>query len=116
MAVWECCDEEGEAAPVDVESEEVGGCGVEEGAEEAVVAAAAADDDDEGSTRLLCVMKRSRSFMAGRKVMMIFSTWGIKNEKQKNDERFLLRWLFLISIFLPETSPAPSRCPQCTCI
>lgn len=25
MAVWECCDEEGEAAPADVEREEVEG-------------------------------------------------------------------------------------------
>lgn len=49
---------------------------MEEGAEEADVTAA----DDDVSTMLLCVMKRSRSFMAGRKVMMIFSTWGIKND------------------------------------
>lgn len=72
MAVWACCDEDGEAA-ADVDSEELGGCGVEEVAEEV---AAAADDDV--STMLLCVMKRSRSFMAGRKVMMIFSTWRRK--------------------------------------
>lgn len=94
MAVWECCDEEGEAAPADVESEEVGGWGVAEGAEE-VDAAAAADDDV--STMLLCVMKRSRSFMAGRKVMMIFSTWGIKKRCELS-ERFLFRWLFFISV------------------
>lgn len=73
MAVWACCDEDGEAA-ADVDSEELGGCGVEEGAEEEEVAAAA----DDVSTMLLCVMKRSRSFMAGRKVMMIFSTWRRK--------------------------------------
>lgn len=52
---------------------------MEEGAEDvAAAAAAAAAADDDVSTMLLCVMKRSRSFMAGRKVMMIFSTWGIK--------------------------------------
>lgn len=38
------------------------------------VVAAATTADDDVSTMLLCVMKRSRSFMAGRKVMMIFST------------------------------------------
>lgn len=80
MAAWACCDEEGEAAPADVWSEEVWGCGVEEGAEEAAVAAAAEEDD---STMLLCVMKRRRSFMAGRKVRMIFSTWGIKKKPKK---------------------------------
>lgn len=74
MAVWACCDEDGEAA-ADVDSEELGGCGVEEVVEEEDVAAAAVDDV---STMLLCVMKRSRSFMAGRKVMMIFSTWRRK--------------------------------------
>lgn len=79
MAVWECCEEEGEAAPGAVDSEEVGGWGVEEGAEEAEAAAAAAADEDV-STMLLCVMKRSRSFMAGRRVMMIFSTWGVEKE------------------------------------
>lgn len=47
---------------------------------EATVAAA-----DEVSILLLCVMKRSRSFMAGRKVMMIFSTWRKKRrDKGKN--------------------------------
>lgn len=57
---------------------------MEEGADEVDVAAAA---DDDVSTMLLCVMKRSRSFMAGRKVMMIFSTWGMKNDggDKKND-------------------------------
>lgn len=74
IAVWACCDEDGEAA-ADVDSEELGGCGAEEVAEEEDVAAAA---DDDVSTMLLCVMKRSRSFMAGRKVMMIFSTWRRK--------------------------------------
>lgn len=42
--------------------------------DEEVAAAAAAAADDEVSIMLLCVMKRSRNFMAGRKVMMIFST------------------------------------------
>lgn len=69
---------------------------MEEGAEEVDVVAAA---DDDVSTMLLCVMKRSRSFMAGRKVMMIFSTWGIKKPMYELDERFLLKWLFFISIF-----------------
>ena len=44
----------------------------EEEAEETEAAAAAADDDV--SIMLPWVMKRRRSFMAGRKVMMIFST------------------------------------------
>lgn len=79
MAVWECCDEEGEAAPAGVESEDAGGWGVEEGAEEVDVAAVATADTDV-SAMLLCVMKRSRSFMAGRRVMMIFSTWAIKTD------------------------------------
>lgn len=48
--------------------------------EEAEVAVAASD---EVSTMLLCVMKRRRSFMAGRKVMMIFSTWGKKRNRDK---------------------------------
>lgn len=65
-----CCVEEGEAAAEDDDSEEVEGWGVEEEAEDVAVAA-----DNEVSIMLLCVMKRSRSFMAGRKVMMIFSTW-----------------------------------------
>lgn len=43
--------------------------------EEAVEAEAAVAADDKVSILLLCVMKRRRSFMAGRKVMMIFSTW-----------------------------------------
>lgn len=47
---------------------------MEEEAEEEDVVAAVATADDDVSTMLLCVMKRSRSFMAGRKVMMIFST------------------------------------------
>ena len=49
----------------------------EEAAEEeaeAAAAAALAAAEDEVSIMLLRVMKRSRSFMAGRKVMMIFST------------------------------------------
>lgn len=54
---------------------------MEEEAEEAETAAAA---DDEVSVRLLCVTKRSRSFMAGRKVMMIFSTW---RERGKDGEQ-----------------------------
>lgn len=41
----------------------------------AVEADTAVAADDEVSAMLLCVMKRRRSFMAGRKVMMIFSTW-----------------------------------------
>lgn len=72
IGVCACCVEEGEAAAEDDESEEVEGWGVEE--EEAEEAEAAVAADDEVSILLLCVMKRSRSFMAGRKVMMIFST------------------------------------------
>lgn len=56
--------------------------------EEDVAAAAAADDDV--STMLLCVMKRSRSFMAGRKVMMIFSTWRGKQMCQLRRRLFVL--------------------------
>lgn len=48
---------------------------MEDEAEEAEGVAAA---DDDVSVLLLCVMNRSRSFMAGRKVMMIFSTWRQK--------------------------------------
>lgn len=68
--------EEGEAAAEDDESEEVGGCGVDE--EEAAEAEAAVAADVEVSILLLCVMKRNRSFMAGRNVIMIFSTWTQK--------------------------------------
>lgn len=76
-----CWADEGEAAAVEeVDSEEAAGWGAEVEVEEAEVTAAAAADD-EVSIKLLCVMKRSRSFMAGRKVMMIFSTW----EKQQKD-------------------------------
>lgn len=38
----------------------------------------AAGADDDVSVLLLCVMNRRRSFMAGLKVMMIFSTWRQK--------------------------------------
>ena len=66
-----CCVEEGEAAAEDDESEDGGGWGVEEVGVEVEVAVTA---EDEVSILLLWVMKRSLSFMAGRKVMMIFST------------------------------------------
>lgn len=84
IGVCVCWADEGEAAAVEeVDSEEAAGWGAEVEVEEAEVTAAAAADD-EVSIKLLCVMKRSRSFMAGRKVMMIFSTW----EKQQKDEMF----------------------------
>lgn len=84
IGVCVCWADEGEAAAVEeVDSEEATGWGAEVEVEEAEVTAAAAADD-EVSIKLLCVMKRSRSFMAGRKVMMIFSTC----EKQQKDEMF----------------------------
>lgn len=76
-----CCVE-GEAAAEDDDSEDVGGWGVEEEAEEVEAAVVAADD--EVSTMLLCVMKRSRNFMAGRRVMMIFSTLR-KRDREKTE-------------------------------
>lgn len=80
IGVCVCWADEGEATAVEeVDSEEAAGWGAEVVVEEAEVTAAAAADD-EVSIKLLCVMKRSRSFMAGRKVMMIFSTW--KNSKK----------------------------------
>lgn len=76
-----CCEEEGEPAEDDEVSAEGAGWVVEEGVEEAVVEAAEATAvaaeaaaDVDVSILLLCVMKRRRSFMAGRRVMMIFST------------------------------------------
>lgn len=74
-----CCEEEeeeeGEAVALEEESEEGGGWGVHEEEEAAEDVEALLAADVEVSIMLLWVMKRRRSFMAGRKVMMIFSTW-----------------------------------------
>lgn len=75
IGVCECCEGvEGEAAVLEEESDGVG-CGLPQEEEEEDVEAAMAAADDEVSIKLLWVMKRRRSFMAGRRVMMIFSTW-----------------------------------------
>lgn len=84
IGVCVCWEDEGEAAAEEEDSEEVVGWGAELEAEEAeapAAPAAAAAADDELSVKLLCVMKRSRNFMAGQSVMMIFSTLEKHNER-----------------------------------
>lgn len=84
IGVCVCWEDEGEAAAEEEDSEEAVGWAAELEAEEAeapAAPAAAAAADDELSVKLLCVMKRSRNFMAGRSVMMIFSTLEKHNER-----------------------------------
>lgn len=77
IGVCVCWEDEGEAAEEEDNVEAVGWVAELEAAEAEAPAeptAAAAAADDELSVKLLWVMKRSRNFMAGRSVMMIFST------------------------------------------
>lgn len=67
IGVCVCCAEEGDALAE--EWEVGGGWGVEDKEEVEPEAAVATDE-----VSVLCVIKRRRSFIAGRKVMMSFST------------------------------------------
>lgn len=74
IGVCECWEDVGEAAEEDSVEAVDWWAELEAEEAEALVEPAAVAADDELSVKLLWVMKRSRNFMAGRSVMMIFST------------------------------------------